>query len=163
MHYQLCYARVVKDVQIWKWNTLSLPPCLPAGNQVQSSVERVSLICIPLDFVCEALEFFGHVKELECSGIRAPRQVCLCIVRQPHEHSWPWVYKNCSIAENRQQTPAAVDQLKASLCHVWSSTLCGLPTDTVRARYLILILHGPVWLWTNVCICINCYSSHKAR
>ena len=24
---------------------------------------------------------------------------------------------------------AAVDQLKASRCHVWSSSLCGLPTD----------------------------------
>ena len=84
MHYQLCYARVVKDVLMWKWNTTtllsSLPPCLPADNLVQRSVERVFLIRIPLDFVCEAVEFFGHVKELECRDIRDPQQVCLCIV-----------------------------------------------------------------------------------
>ena len=99
MHYQLCYARVVKDVQIWKWNTESLPPCLPAGNLVQRSVERVSLKRIPLDFVCEALEFFGHVEELECTDISDPQQVCMCIVRQPHEHSS--VFRDCSIAEKR--------------------------------------------------------------
>ena len=99
MHYQLCYARVVKDVQIWKWNTESLPPCLPAGNLVQRSVERVSLVGIPLDFVCEALEFFGHVEELECICIMGPQQVCMCIVWQPHEHSS--VCRDCSLAEKR--------------------------------------------------------------
>ena len=70
--------------------------------------------------------------------------------------------RDCSIAEKRSQIPAAVDQLRASLCHVWSSTLCGLSTDTVRARYLILILHGPIWLWTKVCIRITCCSSLRA-
>ena len=44
---------------------------------MQTSVERVSLVLIPLDFVHEALEFFGHVKELECIGIMDPKQVCL--------------------------------------------------------------------------------------
>ena len=43
---------------------------------------------------------------------------------------------------------------------MWSSSLCGLSTDTVRARYLISILHGPIWLWTNVCICIDCYCTY---
>ena len=57
---------------------LSLPTSLPAGNLVQSSVERVFLVQIPLDFVCEALKFFGQVKELECSGIMDPQQVFLC-------------------------------------------------------------------------------------
>ena len=99
MHYQLCYARVVKDAKISKWSTQSLPPCLPAGNLVQTSVERVSLIWIPLDFVCEALGFFGHVKELECTDIKNPQQVCMCIVWQPHERSS--VCRDCSIAENR--------------------------------------------------------------
>ena len=75
------------------------PSCLPAGNLVQSSVERVSLDEIPLHFVCEAVEFFGHVKELKCINIRDPQQVCMCIVWQPHEHSS--VCRNCSIAEYR--------------------------------------------------------------
>ena len=99
MHYQLCYARVVKDVLVWKWNSQSLPTRLPTGNLVQRSVEKVSLKWTPLDFVCEAVEFFGHVKELECRDITDPQQVCLCIVWQPHEHSS--VCRNCSLAENR--------------------------------------------------------------
>ena len=78
---------------------LSLPTCLPAGNLVQRSVERVSFNMIPLDFVCEALKFFRHVKELECVNIRYPQQVCLCIVWQAHEHGS--VCRNCSIAEKR--------------------------------------------------------------
>ena len=59
---------------------MPLPTCLPAGNLVQSSVERVFFHTIPLDYVCETLEFFGNVKELECTVIRDPQQVCLCIV-----------------------------------------------------------------------------------
>ena len=59
---------------------LSLPTCLPAVNLVQRTVERVYFNMIPLDSVCEALKFFGHVKELECRDIRDPQQVCLCIV-----------------------------------------------------------------------------------
>ena len=58
----------------------SLPPCLPAGNLVQRSVERVSFDKMPLHFVCKAVEFFGHVKELECIDIWVPQEVCLCIV-----------------------------------------------------------------------------------
>ena len=54
---------------------------------MQTSVERLSLPRIPLDFLCEALELFGHVKELECTGIRDPQQVCMCTVRQPHEQT----------------------------------------------------------------------------
>ena len=57
---------------------------------MQTSVERVSLDEIPLDFVCEALEFFGHVKELECTYIGNPQKVCMCIVWQPHEPSSVW-------------------------------------------------------------------------
>ena len=62
---------------------LPLPTCLPAGNLVQRSVERVSLVTIPLHFVCEALEFFGHVKELECRDIRDPQQV-FCVLFGNH-------------------------------------------------------------------------------
>ena len=78
---------------------LSLRTCLPAGNLVQRSVERVSLDKIPLNFVCEALKFFGQVKELECRSIRDPQQVCLCIVWQANEHGS--ICRNCSIAEKR--------------------------------------------------------------
>ena len=78
---------------------LPLPTCLPAGNLVQKSVERVSFSMIPLDFVCEALEFFGHVKELECTDISDPQQVCLCITWQANEHGS--VCRNCSLAEKR--------------------------------------------------------------
>ena len=53
---------------------------------MQRSVERLSMNCIPLHFVCEAVEFFGHVKELECIDIMDPQQVCLCIVWQANEH-----------------------------------------------------------------------------
>ena len=59
---------------------LSLPTCRPAGNLVQRSVERVSFNTIPLDFVCEAVEFFGHVKELECTAITTPQQVYVCVL-----------------------------------------------------------------------------------
>ena len=58
----------------------SLPPFLPAGNLVQRSVERVSFDEIPLHFLCEAVGFFGHVKELKCTDIGVPQEVCLCIV-----------------------------------------------------------------------------------
>ena len=58
----------------------SLQPFLPAGNLVQRSVERVSFDEIPLHFVCEAVGFFGHVKELKCTNIRDPQQVCMFIV-----------------------------------------------------------------------------------
>ena len=57
----------------------SLPPCLPAGNLLQRSVERVSFDKMPLHFVCKAVQFFGHVKELECADIRVSQEVCLCI------------------------------------------------------------------------------------
>ena len=61
----------------------SLPPCLPAGNLVQKSVKRVSLVRTPLDVVCEAVEFFGHVKELKCDNLIYPQEVC-CVLFGNH-------------------------------------------------------------------------------
>ena len=54
-----------------------LQTCFPAGNLVQRSIERVSLYNVPLDVVCDVVEFFEHVKELQCQCIKAPQQVCL--------------------------------------------------------------------------------------
>ncbi len=161
MHYQLCYARVVKDLQIWKWNTyLYLPVFLQAiwcrgvlkGSpwtrshlilcvRLQSSLDmsrswNVHTSATPSRYVC--VLFGNHMSTAQFAEI------------VPQQH-------NIFV-----KAPATVDQLRASLCHVWSSSLCGLSADTVRARYLILVLHGPIWLWTNVCICINCYSSLRA-
>ena len=57
-----------------------LRTCFPAGNLVQRSIERVSLDEVPLDVMCDVVGFFEHVKELKCTDIRAPQQVCLCNV-----------------------------------------------------------------------------------
>ena len=71
----------------------SLQPFLFADNLVQRSVERVSFYRIPLNFVCEAVGFFGHVKELECTDIKDPQQVCMCRLQK-------------FFGEKQQQTPA---------------------------------------------------------
>ena len=54
-----------------------LQTCFPAGNLVQRSAERVTLVNVPLDVMCHLVRFFEHVKELECRNIEAPQQVCL--------------------------------------------------------------------------------------
>ena len=54
-----------------------LQTCFPTGDLVQSSIERVGLDDVPLDVVCDVVEFFEHVKELQCTDIMAPQQVCL--------------------------------------------------------------------------------------
>ena len=76
----------------------SLPPYLPAGNLVPRSTERVSLVRIPLDVVCEAVEFFGHVKELECENLMNPQQVC-CVLFDNHMSTVQ--FADCSLEENR--------------------------------------------------------------
>ena len=57
-----------------------LQACFPAGNLVQTSLERVTLDKVPLDVVCDVVGFFKHMKELKCTDIRDPQQVCLCNV-----------------------------------------------------------------------------------
>ena len=54
-----------------------LQTCSPAGNLVQRSAEKVTLVWVPLDVMCDVVRFFKHVKELKCTDIRAPQQVCL--------------------------------------------------------------------------------------
>ena len=50
--------------------------CLPAGNLVQRSIERVTLDRVPLYLACDAVGFFEHMKELEYTRISDPQQVC---------------------------------------------------------------------------------------
>ena len=57
-----------------------LQTCFPAGNLVQRSAERVTLVNVPLDVMCDVVRFFECVKELKCRNIKAPQQVCLCNV-----------------------------------------------------------------------------------
>ena len=45
-----------------------------------TSLERVTLDGVPFDVVCDVVGIFGHVKELKCTSIRDPQQVCLCNV-----------------------------------------------------------------------------------
>ena len=60
--------------------TWHLPTSLSAGYLVPRSVKRVTLHYVPLDLVCDGVKFFEHVEELNCRRIKAPQQVCLCIV-----------------------------------------------------------------------------------
>ena len=70
-------AVVATRVMVVTWH---LPTSLSAGYPLPRSVKRVTLHCIPLDFVCDGVKFFEHVEELNCQYIKAPQQVCLCIV-----------------------------------------------------------------------------------
>ena len=64
--------------------------CFPAGNLVQTSLERVTLDKVPLDVVCDVVGIFEHVKELKCTDIRDPQQVCLCnVTPSPRPHVTP--------------------------------------------------------------------------
>ena len=47
---------------------------------MQTSLERVTLDEVPLDVVCDVVGIFEQVKELKCTNIRDPQQVCLCNV-----------------------------------------------------------------------------------
>ena len=47
---------------------------------MQTSLERVNLEQVPLDVVCDVVGIFEHVKELKCTHITDPQQVCLCNV-----------------------------------------------------------------------------------
>ena len=61
-----------------------LQTCFSAGNLVQRSAERITLVYVPLHVMCDVVRFFQHVKELQCqhimAPIRAPQQVSLCNV-----------------------------------------------------------------------------------
>ena len=44
---------------------------------MQKSVKRVTLLRVPLDLVCGAVDYFEHVEELKCEDIKDPQQVCV--------------------------------------------------------------------------------------
>ena len=46
---------------------------------MQRSVERVTLLCVPLDVVCGVVDYFEHVEELACVSIQPPQQVHLLV------------------------------------------------------------------------------------
>ena len=47
---------------------------------MQTSLKRVTLDRVQLDMVCDVVRIFQHVKELKCTDISDPQQVCLCNV-----------------------------------------------------------------------------------
>ena len=49
---------------------------------MQRSVERVTLVWVPLDVVCGGVDYFEHVEELACVSIQPPQQVHLLVVLQ---------------------------------------------------------------------------------
>ena len=75
----LCFGVTVvaTRVMVVTWH---LPTSLSAGYLLPRSVKKVTLSCIPLDFVCDGVKFVEHVEELNCQNIIDPQQVCLCIV-----------------------------------------------------------------------------------
>ena len=50
---------------------------------MQRSVERVTLSHVPLDVVCGVVDYFEHVEEVKCKGIKDPQQVCLYVFYIP--------------------------------------------------------------------------------
>ena len=44
---------------------------------MQKSVKRGTLWYVPLDVVCGVVDYFEHVEELKCEGIKDPQQVRL--------------------------------------------------------------------------------------
>ena len=70
-------AVVATWVMVVTWHLQASPS---AGYLWPRSVKRGALKYVPLDFLCDGVKFFEHVEELNCQYIKAPQQVCLCIV-----------------------------------------------------------------------------------
>ena len=47
------------------------------------SVKRVTLWNVPLDVVYGVVDYFEHVEEVKCEGIKDPQQVCLYVFYIP--------------------------------------------------------------------------------
>ena len=76
----LLHGRLFKCVYIWHWNTqviAPLPICLSAGNLVPRHVKTLTLGFVPLDLMCDVVEYLEHVEDLNCFGIQSPQQVRL--------------------------------------------------------------------------------------
>ena len=46
------------------------------GDSAQEFRESIFLDPVPLDVVCDVVRIFEHVKELQCTGITNPLEVC---------------------------------------------------------------------------------------
>ena len=46
------------------------------GGSAQECMESISLERVPLDVVCDVVRIFEHVKELQCTDITNPLEVC---------------------------------------------------------------------------------------
>ena len=47
------------------------------GDGTQENIENVTLSLVQLDVMCDVVEFFEHVKELQCMSISDPQEVSL--------------------------------------------------------------------------------------
>ena len=47
------------------------------GNDSQQHLESMTLSYVRLDVVCNIVEIFEHMKELQCTGISDPQEVWL--------------------------------------------------------------------------------------
>ena len=53
--------------------------CLPVGHPVPRRIDKVTLNLTKflLDVLCDVVPFYEHVNELECKGLKDPKQVCI--------------------------------------------------------------------------------------
>ena len=47
------------------------------GDGAQGNIEDVTLNWVQLDVMCDVVEIFEHMKELQCMGISDPQEVSL--------------------------------------------------------------------------------------
>ena len=64
-----------------------LPICLSTANLEPRHVKRLTLGDVPLDLVCDVVEYFEHVEELNCVDIQSPQQVCFSNIAT-HSHKF---------------------------------------------------------------------------
>ena len=134
-------AVVATRVMVVIWHLLT---SLSAGYLVPRSVKRVTLQYIPLDLVCDGVKFFEHAEELYCQYIKAPQQVCLCMVLLLTNKA---LFKSFECSSSSEGWP-----------HVWVGFIivfC-IPFGTCRLHGTLLILG---LLWGNRFISVT--SSHE--
>ena len=56
------------------------------GDDTQQHLEGITLYCVRLDVLCDVVESFEHMKELQCTYMFDPQEVwllyatCVCII-----------------------------------------------------------------------------------
>ena len=145
-----CITNCVMQVLIWKWNphTTKLSTLSSCRQSVADECWKGLLGRDPTSFcvwccgvlwTCQGAGLYRHQEH-------PAGMYVYCLVTT--------VFRNFSLEENNSRHL----QSKSVSCVVhffmWSLNW------TVRAHYLILIRYGPIWLWANVCICINYYCTY---